>query len=411
MKIDKIDYIKNLPNIKLVIGNGFDIHCGLHSKYSHYFWLYRDLYGPIIEWYEKIENLFNDGPFKKTQLENIPFKDGLNVWDYFFSMFFVIKKQNERKWCDVEKTISASLFVLHNNPKTEKEIQENLISVNNSPINWNEVYGALLANRKSIRNCNDVMAEVLRHFEFEKHKYYPFLLSQLNEFEKRFGLFISKQVGKEISPGWGSTFTYSSKYLEAINQTMEEIATAGHIKSIDSFNYSYFPDRNLESITRHINGSCRNPIFGVDSEYFPSENGFIFTKTNRRLELDFSNNDYYTNIPFENLFIYGHSLNKADYSYFFPILDKLKLTESSNESKVVLCFSEEQSDDEIYKIKLDFYALVIAYAKYSNIEPNRFLDSLTTQSRILFHIIPSIRKNGIMLQHTHFDSPWDGYKE
>ena len=410
MKINKKEYIKNLRNIKLVVGNGFDIHCGLHSKYSHYFWLYKHLYSPLIEWYTKIEELFNDGSINQTQLGNIPISDGLNIWDYFFSIYFVIKKQKERKWCEVEKTISASLFVLNSEPKSEKEITDNLNSEFNSPINWDKVYKSYIAKRKSINDCNDVMAIVLRHFEFEKHKFYSFLLSQLDIFEKRFGLFIRNQVGKEITPGWGN-FVYSSKYQEAIRQTISEIAADGHIKSIDSFNYSYFPDNNLESITRHINGNCINPIFGVDSEYFPNENGFIFTKTNRRLELDFLSDDYFSDVPFENLFIYGHSLNKADYSYFFPILDKLKLLDLSNESKIVLCFSEEQNDDDINKIKLDFYALIIAYAKYSYLDPNRFLDSLTTQGRILFHIIPSIQKNIVMMQHTHFDSPWEGCEE
>ena len=35
--LSKKEVINNLKNVKLILGNGFDLHCGLKSKYSDYF--------------------------------------------------------------------------------------------------------------------------------------------------------------------------------------------------------------------------------------------------------------------------------------------------------------------------------------------------------------------------------------
>ncbi|MBQ7994734.1 MAG: helix-turn-helix domain-containing protein [Bacilli bacterium] len=35
--MEKREYIHNLKNVKLVIGNGFDLHCGLKTSYKDYF--------------------------------------------------------------------------------------------------------------------------------------------------------------------------------------------------------------------------------------------------------------------------------------------------------------------------------------------------------------------------------------
>ena len=34
--MDKKDLIKQLFNVKLIIGNGFDLSCGIKTKYSDY---------------------------------------------------------------------------------------------------------------------------------------------------------------------------------------------------------------------------------------------------------------------------------------------------------------------------------------------------------------------------------------
>ena len=35
--IEKERFIQSLPNVKLVLGNGFDLYCGLKTKYEHFF--------------------------------------------------------------------------------------------------------------------------------------------------------------------------------------------------------------------------------------------------------------------------------------------------------------------------------------------------------------------------------------
>ena len=35
--MDKSEFIKSLQKVKIVIGNGFDLYCGLKTKYKDYF--------------------------------------------------------------------------------------------------------------------------------------------------------------------------------------------------------------------------------------------------------------------------------------------------------------------------------------------------------------------------------------
>jgi hypothetical protein len=45
----KESIIEGLSKIKVVLGNGFDLHCGLPTKYSDFFKSRSNLYLPILE--------------------------------------------------------------------------------------------------------------------------------------------------------------------------------------------------------------------------------------------------------------------------------------------------------------------------------------------------------------------------
>ena len=48
--IDKKESIKDLLMLKLVLGNGFDLHCHLETKYSDFFTNNKDKYEYILKW-------------------------------------------------------------------------------------------------------------------------------------------------------------------------------------------------------------------------------------------------------------------------------------------------------------------------------------------------------------------------
>ena len=107
----------------------------------------------------------------------------------------------------------------------------------------------------------------------------------------------------------------------------------------------------------------------------------------------------YESKEFDNVVVFGHSLSKNDYSYFFPLLDKLEMTDFSSNKKIIFAFSifdEKQS----YAIKSDhrkavnrMFASYAVFKGYQN-EPERLLDALTTQGRILTVEIPHIVNDG-----------------
>lgn len=104
--------------------------------------------------------------------------------------------------------------------------------------------------------------------------------------------------------------------------------------SIINFNYTNFIDIAIKEILKfHLlnfelndmnkHGDVEEPIFGVDSKYNNNPNLIKFTKTSR-LSGNWTIHDQWK-LPeskhLKNINFFGHSLSKADYSYFQSIFD------------------------------------------------------------------------------------------
>ena len=85
----KEEMIKDLKNVKLVIGNGYDLHCGLKSSYADFFMRDVDKNDYFNKWLDEFEekNSLNDfGTEQSKEDVWVEFKniDKLNIWDLFF---------------------------------------------------------------------------------------------------------------------------------------------------------------------------------------------------------------------------------------------------------------------------------------------------------------------------------------
>ena len=145
-----------------------------------------------------------------------------------------------------------------------------------------------------------------------------------------------------------------------------------------------------------MNGNYESPIFGIDSDTFKSKDvRYIFSKTNRRMEIDMLNKTVDNKKEFDNAIVYGLSLNTADYSYFFSLLDELDISNFNNNSKIIFAFSVYNPKKE-YEIKSSVRRSIIRlfedYSEYKgrNLYQNKLLDALTTQSKVLMLEIPEI---------------------
>lgn len=388
----KEEMIKDLKNVKLVIGNGYDLHCGLKSSYADFFMRDVGKNDYFNKWLDEFEGKISLNDFDAEQSKEdvwVEFKniDKLNIWDLFFYIKTKIANQNNKKvwlWCDIET-------VMYNSLKSydSREGNTNLFT-------WEYVYKVVNKEMQANFDCFEVyvMAKVIlkkRNMEGFKNidEFYYYILDELNQFEKEFGMFIDK---KRYSYYYSSFKVTNSDFENRSKMTLQKLCNVDNLVSIDSFNYDDIANDDLNKILHNINGNLENPIFGIDSNLCSaSDPRFIFTKTNRRMELEMIDFECQKDIAFDNVIVYGHSLSSNDYSYFFPLLDKLEMTNFLSNKKIIFGFSvyDREKETEIKrKNRLNIQKLFEAYANYKGLKDvNRLLDSLTTQNRVLTYEI------------------------
>lgn len=388
----KEEMIKDLKNVKLVIGNGYDLHCGLKSSYADFFMRDVGKNDYFNKWLDEFEGKISLNDFDAEQSKEdvwVEFKniDKLNIWDLFFYIKTKIANQNNKKvwlWCDIET-------VMYNSLKSydSREGNTNLFT-------WEYVYKVVNKEMQANFDCFEVyvMAKVIlkkRNMEGFKNidEFYYYILDELNQFEKEFGMFIDK---KRYSYYYSSFKVTNSDFENRSKMTLQKLCNVDNLVSIDSFNYDDIANDDLNKILHNINGNLENPIFGIDSNLCrASDPRFIFTKTNRRMELEMIDFECQKDVVFDNVIVYGHSLSSNDYSYFFPLLDKLEMTNFLSNKKIIFGFSvyDREKETEIKrKNRLNIQKLFEAYANYKELKDvNRLLDSLTTQNRVLTYEI------------------------
>lgn len=394
--------IKDLKNVKLVIGNGYDLHCGLKSSYADFFMRDVGKNDYFNKWLDEFEGKISLNDFDAEQSKEdvwVEFKniDKLNIWDLFFYIKTKIANQNNKKvwlWCDIET-------VMYNSLKSydSREGNTNLFT-------WEYVYKVVNKEMQANFDCFEVyvMAKVIlkkRNMEGFKNidEFYYYILDELNQFEKEFGMFIDK---KRYSYYYSSFKVTNSDFENRSKMTLQKLCNVDNLVSIDSFNYDDIANDDLNKILHNINGNLENPIFGIDSNLCrASDPRFIFTKTNRRMELEMINFECQKDIVFDNVIVYGHSLSSNDYSYFFPLLDKLEMTNFLSNKKIIFGFSvyDREKETEIKrKNRLNIQKLFEAYANYKGLKDvNRLLDSLTTQNRVLTYEIQTFENHFYIL--------------
>ena len=320
-----------------ILGNGFDLYIGLKTRYSDYF-KNRKI---SEEFFEKIKSIF------KNSIGSYNYDARTKVYAVFDYDETLLNMQIVQLYKDIEK----NLFYLY------------LIFLKKCDLNWNEVESNILP---FIRDTSKIfklkMETILGNIEKnEMYKYLliakaiikdrknlsflDFMMEQLNLFEKDFGNYIGSLEIKEEN---------KNRLINIFRTTCR--------KKIINFNYSIFLQdlidrykdiafseieiarriKPIESIV-NIHGDFKNPIFGIDSHN--SEEQFQnFTKTSRIL-----NNDTIENFELPKpeklgtINFFGHSLSKADYSYFQSLFDYYDIYSSN--IKLNFMYSEYDKND------------------------------------------------------------------
>ena len=363
------------------IGNGFDLASKLQTGFGDYIKEQEQLYNNIIT---KILEVFRKGFDMKSFIDYSrynslttsaqPFIAFLNsfkelldnsditIWDIIFIYFMKFKEEiapilrveqeiNNYElinWEDVEKIIEHIVTGLEDRDKIIIKKKSIVSAYSTYPISEHLEFQEYSDNKRDL--LIHILYTYCEHRIGEsndmvlKSKLADFLLIELNKFEDKFNKIIVAYM-KKLNENIAYKNNYLTNFMNIRNEDDDRLGD----NYIINFNYTTFcaNQNNVFSIDKirylefNVHGVYdKNIIIGIDQKEIESEKKqFIFTKTSRKLysenllnKLDFCNKSYIGSLIF-----FGHSLAKADYSYFQTFFDIYDLY--SGEIKLVFIYT------------------------------------------------------------------------
>lgn len=361
----------------LIIGNGFDLHCGLKSAFSD-FMKEKVLISNHNGYYFHLSSLF--------QIKNIWYY--LLAFRFYFSnsdSIFGSSKESELKWMSVEDFIKEVLVDDGKNAlllwlkELFKDVQENRCH-SDSFFNKYEK--------------NSEYTELIADYVVENHvkgkNLYDLLFEDLKSFENDFSSYLSEVLGKS---------DFINKAHKAFD-SFKIIKSQGKLY-IWSFNYTN-PAFNYDCIFQRVHGELNSKengiIIGIDQNEIrdANKNKYIyrFTKAWRKMANTSTTQSLPDKKEISRIAIYGHSLGPQDYSYFHSIFNYFDIA-NNKELTVVFYYSNyaftkdnkpdvtrnrinyEKYVDSVFKLLLDY-----ASNSISEKESKTFLTRLLLEERV-----------------------------
>lgn len=304
----------NLRNNQLLIlGNGFDRECQLHSQFSDYF--QTRMQKP---WLCANHNVWSENPC-----------DPENLWDHIFASE---KKNSPKDWKDVESVILKWVA------KKQRDDFEEIVSPIRKRYDLFDK-GVMFFKKQSPPSTLPKRVEHL----YSEDSFRELLFAELKLMEEAFEDYLIEESSAQFyvknsymlfcalcDANTDEDLRETANYICSFNYTTPQ---ASKIDLLDELHIEYW---------RNVHGQLgqRNIIFGIDMNQLSEvqkTNPMIrqFTKTYRVLKesritsMGSSSSGLFE--PFQNgetfdsIKIYGHSLGQADYSYFKAIFDRIDL--------------------------------------------------------------------------------------
>lgn len=403
----------------IILGNGFDLHCGLKTSFKDYFeFKEKEILSKLTKVNntsddKKLDDLYNE----KTRLgynlhyandeiinsdiftTNYEIKQQFQVFknfDFSFLSFwdvYFINLKNEKKenWADVEFNIAE--YLKHCIKK--KDIILYIKGLNSS-----------IFLKENFNRKNNSMEDILVYFmlltnDMEKikglnlKKFLCYLKDQLIDFEKNINDYI---LSLFVYDNPNSTYSYEGPFIEQISfidnfkETINKMIKdnlSDERYCILSFNYTFFPSERLEqkddlkemylvryiedlpncTFYKNIHGKLgkqnSNVIIGIDEKDIePQDELYKFTKTYQLFEFDNDGNEKNLGLPIgvKKIKFFGHSLAEADYSYFQSIFDFYDIY-NTNVQLIFYYVNYKNSDGEEVDGKNELFLRVIKLMK------------------------------------------------
>jgi hypothetical protein len=313
----------------VVIGNGFDLECGLPSRFKDFF----DSRHP--------QPIRHEPTFGKTD----PYSDYRddNAWE------FILNCSENHNWYDVEGTIADWIGRKTDDQPTCPQRLRALIGCLNDPAH------------KMVDGDYRVEFEVVRRLlcaygdmdVWDEEKVLKVLRKELKNLEDDFDAYLSKAVDEL------SSYKESAQQLaiELMHHEMPDKDSYDAETSILSFNYTnsfgrlHTDDHDVDIVNIHgkLGGEI---VFGIDGTGIMDDSlRAPFTKTYRLMSLDVPDTGKLVHAASGNAMnvgtaiikFYGHSLGEADYSYFQALFDSVKLYEG--DTRLIFYFRPPKGED------------------------------------------------------------------
>ena len=301
-----------------IIGNGFDLYLKLKTSYDDFF--ETKLESNNNEYSVMRKNIWQDiekkakGLFDGAELSKVINRTKLPELqnNSIFLLYLLLEKDNEIEyWNDVEKKIFPCAKELEklselNDESFLKEFQ----------YFTNEYIEDFKQNEEIIRKI--ILRKCIQQKKY--HEDYNYLV-ELNKFEKEFGNYISQINNDLFDIGMG---TFEDKNIEYKVRKIFEVDN-NITNIVINFNYTtYLKEMDYISEMTNVHGTFENPIFGIDNTEIGNDREFYYlTKTSRVLFNNTIKEEFKlpNKIEISKICFFGHSLARADYSYFQSIFD------------------------------------------------------------------------------------------
>lgn len=360
----------------LILGNGFDVHCGLQSKYRDF--------------------------FRSSILDTIGERSGLRqlqagvsgFWENLLLEYYKVDEKNDYNWCDIERIIKDTLLDIYFGKNPSRSINQGIyhkatkflsgFTIGVRPDELDRIEKFLFDYCVKFISLNSGSAEILKLLV--EH-----LLQQLYNLEKRFCKYLKNQI---VNPN--NKADWNEEYIiKAVNllagltgfacydfDKLDDIITVQNKKYlvdvfdnlndvfILNFNYTaLFDILEVESPCYYnnvhgklCNNACvngcdtSNIILGIDDNLIQAHGSSSelrsFSKTYRKM---LGTDKYLTVLPpNENnpvaIKFYGHSLGEADYSYFQSIFDYYDLYKNNKVSLTFYYSKGFENYDAVYRL-------------------------------------------------------------
>lgn len=385
----------------LIVGNGFDIQCGLPSTFDDYFKHLKDnaekssytwIYGFLDNLLDDSKNIEQTNRFFLQNQERIiySFKNTLNKQDDFVPTFIELVfmygrkfQQFEPEWAGLEKF----LYDLVNEELTDISSGSKKQSI------WQKAFSRMnvlcfLGNEKDIEQTIAYFGQrmSLRETYSNEKKWERFLIEQIELFEIRFDNYLTK-VKADLS-----------SYNENAHELYKRIIVKSEVNNLTyalSFNYTDSFHSLEKSNIENVHGTLgKGIIIGIDSTDIDYKKGYYcLSKTFKKIQSYTKNMEKHVRSiihrKYDNLVFFGHSLNYQDYAYFQSLFDN---NDIYNKCTLVFLYTiyEPTKETQIKETQISrIIELIETYGKNMDNKNNakNLLHKLTSEGRLIIRKI------------------------